>query len=122
MHRRTTPKVFNHSQELRHNQTEAEDKLWRVLRAHQTNGVHFRRQHAIGSYIVDFCAPRQKLIIELDDGKHFEQQEYDPQRTEFLQSKGYKVLRFWNNEVLKDIEGVMRVILEALGQSAFARD
>jgi very-short-patch-repair endonuclease len=66
MHRRTTPKIFANSQELRHNQTEAESKLWQVLRAHQTEAIHFRRQHAIGNYIVDFCSPRKRLIIELD--------------------------------------------------------
>jgi very-short-patch-repair endonuclease len=113
-HRRTTPKVFKNSRELRHNQTEAEAKLWRFLRAHQANDVHFRRQHAIGNYVVDFCAPSQKLIIEVDGGQHLEQEEYDNERTLFLQSKGYMVLRFWNNDVLKDIEGVMRVILETL--------
>lgn len=113
-HRRTTPNVFTNSRELRHNQTPAEAKLWRFLRAHQTNGVHFRRQHAIGSYIVDFCAPREKLVIELDGSQHLEQQEYDNERSEFLQSKGYRVLRFWNNDVMNDLEGVMRVILEAL--------
>lgn len=82
--------------------------------AHQIENVHFRRQHAIGNYIVDFCSPRQKLIIELDGGQHLEQQEYDQVRTEFLQAKGYRVLRFWNNDVLFDLNGVMKVILEAL--------
>jgi very-short-patch-repair endonuclease len=113
MHRRTTPKVFSHSKELRHNTTPAEQKLWAILRAHQVAGVHFRRQHAIGNYIVDFCAPRAKLIIELDGGQHLEQQEYDKERTEFLQAKGYRVLRFWNKDVLKDLNGVMQVILDA---------
>jgi very-short-patch-repair endonuclease len=114
MHRRTTPKVFSHSKELQHNPTPAEQKLWSVLRAHQTEGLHFRRQHAIGNYIVDFCSPRQKLIIELDGGQHVEQAAYDQERTEFLQSKGYRVLRFWNDEVLSDLNGVARVILEVL--------
>ena len=113
-HRRTTPKIFANSQELRHHPTEAESKLWRVLRSHQTNDVHFRRQHAIGNYIVDFCSPRQKLVIELDGGQHIEQEAYDNERTAFLSSKGYRVLRFWNNDVLNDLDGVMRVILEAL--------
>jgi very-short-patch-repair endonuclease len=113
-HRRTTPKVFTNSRELRHNPTPAEAKLWRFLRAHQTNGIHFRRQHAIGHYIVDFCAPREKLIIELDGSQHLEQHAYDNERSEFLQSKGYRVLRFWNNDVMNDLDGVMRVILEAL--------
>ena len=96
-HKRTTPKVFKKAKELRRNQTEAEAKLWSCLRNHQLNNVGFRRQHAIGNYIVDFCAPRRKLIIELDGGQHLEQEEYDAERTEFLESRGYKVLRFWNS-------------------------
>ena len=113
-HRRTTPKVFANSRELRHNQTEAEARLWRFLRAHQANNVHFRRQHAIRNYVVDFCAPRPKLVIEVDGGQHLEQETYDRERTEFLQSKGYTVLRFWNNDVIKDVEEVMRIILDTL--------
>jgi very-short-patch-repair endonuclease len=114
MHKRTTPKVFRHAKQLRRNQTEAEVKLWSRLRNHQLKGVGFRRQHAIGNYIVDFCAPRIKLIIELDGGHHLEQKEYDNKRTEFLESKGYRVLRFWNSEVIQDIEGVLRSIDLAL--------
>ncbi len=76
-HRRTDLKTFHNSQELRHNTTEAEARLWRVLRMHQLGGVHFRRQHAIGPYVADFCAPHQKLIIELDGGQHLEQEAYD---------------------------------------------
>jgi very-short-patch-repair endonuclease len=114
MHRRTTPKVFAHSKELRHNTTPAEQKLWTALRVCQPENVHFRRQHAIGNYVVDFCASRQKLIIELDGGQHLEQETYDQERTEFLQAKGYRVLRFWNNDVLSDLNGVTQVILDAL--------
>ncbi|MGB7876718.1 MAG: endonuclease domain-containing protein [Anaerolineales bacterium] len=110
MHKRTTPKVFKHAKELRRNQTEAEAKLWSRLRNHQLKGSGFRRQHAIGNYVVDFCAPRKKLIIELDGSQHLEQEEYDDERTESLESKGYRVLRFWNNEVIKDIDGVLRAI------------
>jgi very-short-patch-repair endonuclease len=113
-HRRTTPKVFSHAKELRHNTTPAEQKLWSALRAHQTETIHFRRQHAIGNYVVDFCAPRQKLIIELDGSQHLEQQQYDQERTAFLQLKGYKVLRFWNNDVMNDINGVISIIQETL--------
>ena len=112
--RQATPKLQRRAAELRHNTTPAEQKLWSALRAHQIENVHFRRQHAIGNYIVDFCSPRQKLIIELDGGQHLEQQEYDQVRTEFLQAKGYRVLRFWNNDVLSDLNGVMKVILDAL--------
>ena len=109
-HKRTTPKVFKRARELRRNQTEAEAKLWSCLRNHQLNDVGFRRQHVLGNYIVDFCAPRRKLIIELDGGQHLEQEEYDAERTKFLESRGYKVLRFWNNEVLKNIDDVIREI------------
>jgi very-short-patch-repair endonuclease len=112
--RQATPKMQKRAAELRHNTTHAEQKLWSALRAHQTADIHFRRQHAIGNYIVDFCSPRQKLIIELDGSQHLEQEDYDQERTEFLQSKGYRVLRFWNNDVLSDLNGVMKVILETL--------
>jgi very-short-patch-repair endonuclease len=63
---------------------------------------------------VDFCAPRRKLIVEVDGGQHLEQEEYDVERTRFLESLGYTVLRFWNNDIMKDIEGVVRVILDTL--------
>ncbi|MDI6697267.1 MAG: endonuclease domain-containing protein [Anaerolineales bacterium] len=114
MHKRTTPKIFARSKQLHRNMTPAEAKLWTRLRAHRLTGVHFRNQHAIGNYVVDFCAPRRKLIIELDGGQHLAQQEYDAERTAFLEAKGYRVLRFWNHEVINDIEGVLRVIDLAL--------
>jgi very-short-patch-repair endonuclease len=104
--------------ELRANQTEAEARLWSQLCAHRLLGIHFRRQHAIGRYIADFCAPRRKLIIEVDGSPHLEQQEYDAERTAFLNSKGYRVLRFWNKEVLSDIDTVMRAISLALNEPA----
>lgn len=116
-HKRTTPKIFTRAQELRHHQTEAETKLWAYLRSHRMSGAGFRRQHAIGNYIVDFCAPRQKLIVELDGSQHLELKEYDIERTAFLESKGYRVIRFWNNDVTKDIEGVAKTILDALHQT-----
>jgi len=113
-HRRTTLQIFSNARELRHNLTPAERKLWGLLRTHGLNDTLFRIQHAIGSYIVDFVAPRKKLIIELDGGQHLDQQEYNADRTAFLESKGYRVLRFWNNDVTNNIEGVMITILEAL--------
>lgn len=94
--------------------TPFERKLWARLRAHRMKGVHFRPQHAIGNYVVDFCAPRKKLIIELDGSQHMEQTEYDAERNAFLQSKGYKVLRFWNNEVSNSMEAVLHRIWENL--------
>lgn len=114
MYKRTTPKVFGHAKQLHRNMTPAEVKLWARLRAHRLESVHFRNQHAIGNYVVDFCAPRKKLIIELDGSQPLEQEVYDKERTEYLESKGYKVLRFWNNDVMNDIESVIRAIIQAM--------
>src|SRR5690349_5452508 len=110
MHKRTTPIIFRRAKELHRNMTPAESKLWKHLRAHQMGNIHFRNQHAIGNYIVDFCAPRKKLIIELDGSQHLEQEEYDKDRTGFLESKGYRVLRFWNNDVMNNIDEVLQLI------------
>jgi very-short-patch-repair endonuclease len=114
MHKRTTPKIFAHAKELHRNMTPAEARLWAHLRVHRTQGIHFRNQHAIGNYVVDFCSPRKKLIIEIDGDQHLEQVEYDAKRTAFLASQGYRVLRFWNNEVMNDIDGVLHLIELAL--------
>jgi len=78
------------------------------------DAVRFRRQHAIGTYITDFCAPRKKIIIELDGSQHLEQEEYDEERTKYLEAQGYKVIRFWNNQVMNDIDGVIKEIVFAL--------
>src|SRR6266540_944590 len=114
MHKRTTPKIFARAKELHRNMSPAEAELWKHLRAHRMGNIHFRNQHAIGNYIVDFCAPRKKLIIELDGSQHLEQKEYDSERTVYLESKGYQVIRFWNSEVMNDIEGVLPAILQKL--------
>jgi len=113
-HRRTTPEIFKRAKELRRDMTPTELKLHAHLRANRMGGVHFRPQHAIGNYIVDFCAPRKKLIIELDGSQHLEQEESDDERSAFLKSKGYHVLRFWNNYVLNNIEAVLREIFSSL--------
>jgi very-short-patch-repair endonuclease len=84
------------------------------LRAQRANGVHFRRQHAIGPYITDYCAPRQKLFIEVDGSQHLDQEEHDAERTAFFEPKGYRVLRFWNGDVMNNVNGVMGVILDEL--------
>ena len=117
-HRRTTPKIFARAKELRRDMTPAEIKLYAHLRAHQMGGVHFRTQHAIGNYIVDFCAPRKKLIVELDGSQHIEQEEYDEERTAYLKSKGYRVLRFWNNDITKNIDSVLTVIWDTLSDQS----
>ena len=112
--RRTTPKIFKRAKELRRDMTPQEIKLHAHLRAQRMGGVHFRPQHAIGNFIADFCAPRRKLIIELDGSQHLEQAEYDAERTAYFESKGYRVLRFWNNDVTNNIQSVLKVIWEAL--------
>ena len=122
MHKRTTPKIFGYAKALHRNMTPAEVKLWARLRAHRLNNIHFRNQHAIGNYVVDFCAPRKRFIIELDGSQHLEQEEYDQERTEYLESKGYRVLRFWNSQVMNDIEGVMRAIIFALETDIHLRE
>ncbi len=113
-HKGTTLKIFRRAKELRRNQTESEAKLWAYLRGKRLDGVKFRRQHAIGNYIVDFCAPRRKLIVELDGSGHLDREEYDARRTEFLESLGYKVLRIWNSDVSNNINDVIREIQHAL--------
>ena len=100
--------------ELRREPTPAERKLWAYLRGNKLDGVSFRRQHAIGNQIVDFVSIKNKLIIELDGSQHLEQVEYDEERTKFLESQGYKVIRFWNNQIEKEMDGVVRAIEIAL--------
>jgi len=100
--------------ELRLEPTPAERKLWSILRGDKLNGISFRRQHAIGNYIVDFVSIKKKLIIELDGGQHLEQADYDVERTRYLEAQGYKVIRFWNNQVENDINGVFRAIEAAI--------
>jgi len=102
---------------LRQNQTLAEAKLWSQLRAHRMKDIHFRRQHPIGEYIVDFCAPRRKLVIELDGSQHLDHQDQDAIRTKYLEALGYRVLRFWNKDIINDLDGVMRAIDLALAGS-----
>jgi very-short-patch-repair endonuclease len=102
------------SRELRRHPTDAERCLWQILRKHQLSNVHFRQQHAIGPFVVDFCAPSIKLIIEVDGGQHLDQKEYDSKRTAFLESKGYRVIRFWNHEVLNNLDAVANVITNAI--------
>ncbi len=113
-HRHNNPKLFTLSRTLRLNQTPAEARLWSRLRSHRLNNIHFRRQHNIGTYIVDFCAPHLKLIIELDGSQHLDQQNYDASRIAYLESKGYHIIRFWNSEVMHNIEGVLDVIVDTI--------
>ena len=107
------------SRDLRRKATDAEARLWSHLRARQLSGFKFRRQHPIGSYIVDFYCHEAALVVELDGGGHAQelQGEYDVERSLWLESRGLRVIRFWNNEVLRNIEGVVEQILSALGST-----
>ena len=104
------------ARELREKQTEAERALWEKLRSKQLEGVKFRRQQPIGPYIVDLASFERKLIIEIDGGQHNEKEvrQRDEARTRWLEERGYQVLRFWDNEVLTNMEGVLERISEAL--------
>lgn len=106
--------LLQHAREMRKNPTTAERALWNVLRKKNLEGYKFRRQHPIGNYIVDFYCPMKKLAIEVDGGQHSEQEEQDAERTAFFELKGCRVIRFWNKEVLENIQGVVDRIVEEL--------
>ena len=93
---------------LRKNQTPQEEKMWQLLRNHRYKNLAFKRQQPIGQYIVDFVCKEKKIIIEIDGGQHneIETLEYDKERTLYLKSRGYTLIRFWNNDIDKNIEGV----------------
>ncbi len=97
------------AKKLRSNSTDTEKYLWKYLRGRQLEGFKFRRQHPIGKYIVDFINLERKIIIEVNGGQHLENKK-DELRDRWLEEQGYKVLRFWDNEVLTNIEGVMESI------------
>jgi adenine-specific DNA-methyltransferase len=99
---------------LRRRQTDAERRLWARLRDRRLLGAKFARQVPIGPYVVDFCCRELRVIVELDGGQHAVQAGSDTSRTVFLESLGYSVLRFWNNEALGNTAGVLQRIAEAL--------
>ena len=98
------------ARELRRNITDAEAKLWSRLRDRQLLGTKFRRQVPIGSFIADFCCRNPKLVVEVDGGHHAAHAAQDASRTRISAEHGYNVLRFWDDEVLKDTEGVLEAI------------
>ena len=103
-----------YARRLRRSQTAAERKLWLLLRDRRLAGFKFRRQHPLGPFIVDFCCPEARVIVELDGGHHSLTHDSDTARSGYLTGQGYRVLRFWNNEALGNISGVLERIVEAL--------
>ena len=103
---------------LRRNQTPAERKLWRSLRGRQLDGFEFRRQFPMGEFCVDFCCRAQRLIVELDGAQHGEASGIaaDEKRTMLLVARGYRVMRFWNEQILTNLDGVLEMILKELKQ------
>ena len=111
--------IQSRARALRKNPTDVERLLWRHLRMRQLDGYKFRRQQPIGNYIVDFVCLEKRLIIELDGGQHAEQSNYDSERDAWLRNQRFTVLRFWNNDVLINVEGVASGIFETLKSSPF---
>ena len=101
------------ARELRRDATDAERRLWSALRNRRLRGYRFRRQHSIGDFIVDFACTRHRLIVEADGGQHSDN-DADLRRTAWLESEGWRVLRFWNNDALANTDGVVETILRAL--------
>lgn len=101
------------ARELRKHMTDAERLLWSRLRRKQIHGQRFRRQHPIGPYIADFACTERRLVIELDGGQHVQAREKDAARTRWLATRGYRVLRFWNNDVLTNIDAIVHVVASA---------
>jgi len=102
---------------LRRDLTDAEKRLWSRLRRAQINGLSFRRQEPIGRYVVDFVCYAKRLVIEVDGGQHDLQAGRDAARTDWLRAQGFRMLRFWNNEVLENTDGVLEVIRAALSKT-----
>ena len=101
---------------LRRNSTDAERLLWQRLRNRQVRGLKFRRQEPVGPFVVDFLCLQRNLIVEVDGGQHAGMLDRDAERMASLQARGYRVMRFWNNEVIGNIEGVLETIARPAGE------
>jgi len=112
------PKLKDNARTLRSGMTDCEQQLWSRLRRKQVLDVQFYRQKPIGDYVIDFYAPKAKLVVEVDGSQHLEpaQMDYDRRRTTFLESQGLRVLRFDNRQVLQELDGVMEAIYRAVAQ------
>jgi very-short-patch-repair endonuclease len=107
--------ISPHAARLRRDRTEAEDRFWQAVRNRQLDGFKFRFQHSLWPYVADFTCLEAKLIVELDGGQHSETK--DARRTAFLEARGFRVLRFWNHDVLENLDGVLAVVSAALATS-----
>lgn len=114
---RVRERVRVRARSLRKDPTDAESLLWYHLRDRRLGNHKFRRQHPIGPYFADFACLEAKLIVELDGGQHVDAATYDESRTRFIETQGYRVLRFWNNEVLTQTDAVRERILQALQEA-----
>jgi len=110
-----TPNSTTKARRLRTQMTDAEQRLWQHLRARQMLGFKFRRQHPIGPFIADFACLQAGLVIEVDGGQHGELATEDARRTRYLNRQGFRVLRFWNHDVLQHTDACLEMILQALG-------
>ena len=112
--RNVTTASVSRARQLRKQSTDAEKILWRHIRSRQLAGYKFRRQAPIGKYIVDFLCYEQKLVIEIDGGQHQLRSKSDRERTNWLEAQGFRVVRFWNNQVLAETEAVLEAILREM--------
>ncbi len=115
---RTVSLTFRRARLLRRERTDAERALWQMLRARRLTGLKFRRQFPVGDFIADFCCRECRLVIELDGSQHMDsrQADRDRNRTKCIEARGFRVLRFWNTDVLTNTEGVLAAILRAISQ------
>lgn len=109
---KVSAKQLENAKQLRHEMTPAEKILWKHLKANQLNGLHFRRQQIVYGYFADFYCHQHELIVEVDGGIHEFQQDYDAEREEYLKSLGFRIIRFSNEEIDKDLKGVLEKIVE----------
>jgi very-short-patch-repair endonuclease len=114
---RESDKLVEHAHRLRRHSTDAERLLWNHLRSRRLEGYKFRRQVVITPYIADFVCIEAKLIVEADGGQHAEQGEYDAKRSTRLEAMGYRVLRFWNHQILHETQAVLEQIRRVLIES-----
>jgi very-short-patch-repair endonuclease len=110
-HTPVAPRLRTNAKKMRRVMTDAELKLWNELRAHRLMGLGFRRQVPIAGYIVDFACSEKKIVVEVDGSQHGEAEAYDAIRTKRLEQDGWTAIRFWNDDVLRDIDGVCQHII-----------